>query len=106
MQGGCGSGVCSIRVWRRSCTPSSKGNSVSRQPSRHWYADNVLSNRGGDRTLQPVFTQDHFGPSKYQQAGLSGSLMVELEGSVWHDSETGDILGQGRQDGGPTSLNL
>ena len=69
---------------------------------QRWFADNVLNNAGRDRTLRTVFTHDHFGPSTHQQNGLYAGLVVEPEGSVWRDSESGAIFG-GRDDGGPTS---
>ena len=68
-----------------------------------------------DRTLRTVFTHDHFGPSTHQQAGLYAGLVVEPEGSVWRENESGTIFGgfdagkgqniPGRAvgDGGPTS---
>ena len=69
---------------------------------QRWFADNVLNNHGNDRTLRTVFTHDHFGPSTHQQVGLYAGLVVEKEGSIWRDPETGTIFG-GRFDGGPTS---
>jgi hypothetical protein len=66
-----------------------------------------------DRTIRTVFTHDHFGPSTHQQAGLYAGLVVEPEGSVWRDNQTGTIFGGydaatgrnivNRFDGGPTS---
>ncbi len=66
-----------------------------------------------DRTIRTVFTHDHFGPSTHQQAGLYAGLVVEPEGSVWRNNETGTTFGgydatTGRNvvkrfDGGPTS---
>jgi hypothetical protein len=67
-----------------------------------WYADPTLNNAGQDRTLRTVFTHDHFGPSSHQQAGLYAGLLIEPQGSVWKDNETGATLG-GRDDGGPTT---
>ncbi|HSM85196.1 MAG TPA: hypothetical protein VLT16_03545, partial [Candidatus Limnocylindrales bacterium] len=67
-----------------------------------WYADPTLNNAGQDRTLRTVFTHDHFGPSTHQQAGLYAGLLIEPQGSVWKDNETGTLLG-GRDDGGPTT---
>ncbi|KCZ73578.1 hypothetical protein ANME2D_00649 [Candidatus Methanoperedens nitroreducens] len=69
---------------------------------QRWYADNVLNNRGEDRTLRTAFSHDHFSPSTAQQTGLYASLLVEPEKSTWRNSETGEILGT-RFDGGPTS---
>ncbi len=68
-----------------------------------------------DRTIRTVFTHDHFGPSTHQQAGLYAGLVVEPEGSVWRENESGKVFGgydsaTGRNipgrafgDGGPTS---
>ncbi len=69
---------------------------------QRWLADDVLDNQGKDRTLRTVFTHDHFGPSTHQQAGLYAGLVVEPQGSVWRNPETGEYYG-GRDDGGPTS---
>ena len=69
---------------------------------QRWFADDVLNNEGEDRTLRTVFTHDHFGPSTHQQAGLYAGLVIEPEGSTWHDQDDGTPLG-GRFDGGPTS---
>ena len=69
---------------------------------QRWYADSLLNNAGKDRTLRTVFTHDHFGPSTHQQVGLYAGLVVEPQGSVWRDSETGQSMGS-RFDGGPTS---
>lgn len=66
-----------------------------------WYADPVFDNKGRDRTLNLVFTHDHFGPAAHQQAGLFGAIIVEPQGTVWRDPETGKIFGT-RPDGGPT----
>jgi hypothetical protein len=76
-----------------------------------WYADQLISTvspapgappRYEDRTLQSVFTHDHFGPSTHQQVGLYAALIIEPKSSSWNDSQTGIPLG-GRDDGGPTS---
>ena len=66
-----------------------------------------------DRTLRTVFTHDHFGPSTHQQAGLYAGLVIEPEGSVWHNNEDYTVFGgfdatsgtaiNKRFDGGPTS---
>jgi len=69
---------------------------------QRWYADDVLDNKGNDRTLRTVFTHDHFGPSTHQQIGLYAGLVVEPKDSKWRDSESGVIFGS-RFDGGPTS---
>ena len=39
-----------------------------------------------DRTLQSVFTHDHFGPSTHQQVGLYAALIIEPKWSSWFDS--------------------
>lgn len=59
-----------------------------------------------DKTLDTVFTHDHFGASTHQQTGLYAGLIVEPSGSRWFDArDDGSIyeLGRGREDGGPTS---
>ncbi len=70
---------------------------------QRWYADNTLNNNGVDRTLRTVFTHDHFGPSTHQQAGLYAGLVLEPQGSVWKNPETGVTMGTRAVDGGPTS---
>jgi len=71
---------------------------------QRWFADDTLNNNGKDRTLRTVFTHDHFGPSTHQQAGLYAGLVIEPEGSIWKDPETGVRLGtRTDSDGGPTS---
>lgn len=87
---------------------------------QRWYADNVLDRQGKDRTLRTVYTHDHYAPSTQQQAGYYAGLVVEPQGSVWRDNQTGAKLGPNelngpdgstlattvsgpRQDGGPTS---
>ncbi len=70
---------------------------------QRWYADNTLNNNGVDRTLRTVFTHDHFGPSTHQQTGLYAGLVIEPEGSVWKNPETGAVMGSRTSDGGPTS---
>jgi manganese oxidase len=97
---------------------------------QRWYADRLLDiqepkprkkpgyRAGGskpeDRTLQSVFTHDHFSPSTHQQVGLYAALIVEPEQTNWLDVATGQPMG-GRdapafapggpstRDGGPTS---
>ncbi|HYG90379.1 MAG TPA: hypothetical protein VD978_29435 [Azospirillum sp.] len=72
---------------------------------QRWYADGITANNGYDRTLQTIFTHDHFGPSTHQQVGLYAGFIIEPKGSVWRDSETGQTLGgrtDGDGDGGPT----
>lgn len=59
-----------------------------------------------DKTLETVFTHDHFGASNHQQLGLYAGLIVEPAATRWfdHDNNGGLIeLGVGRKDGGPTS---
>jgi manganese oxidase len=71
---------------------------------QRWFADDTLNNNAKDRTLRTVFTHDHFGPSTHQQAGLYAGLVIEPEGSIWKNPETGEILGTRTNfDGGPTS---
>ncbi len=75
---------------------------------QRWWVDPVLTKTNQDRTLQTVFTHDHFGPSTHQQAGLYAGLVVEPKGSRWFHNETGLQLGTANgtalsQDGGPTS---
>jgi hypothetical protein len=69
---------------------------------QRWWADPIEDETGFDRTLQTVFTHDHFGPSTHQQAGLYAGLVVEREGSVWFANEGSTVLGN-RYDGGPTT---
>jgi len=70
---------------------------------QRWFADDTLNNNGKDRTLRTVFTHDHFGPSTHQQAGLYAGLVIEPQGSIWKNPETGVQLGTSAIDGGPTS---
>ncbi len=70
---------------------------------QRWFADDTLNNNGVDRTLRTVFTHDHFGPSTHQQAGLYAGLVIEPQGSVWKNPETGVTMGSRAVDGGPTS---
>ncbi|HEY0174044.1 MAG TPA: hypothetical protein VGB98_23710 [Pyrinomonadaceae bacterium] len=70
---------------------------------QRWYADQVRDNQGVDRTLNTVFSHDHFGPSTHQQAGLYAGLVVEKPGSDWYHSETGQPLSVNPFDGGPTT---
>ncbi len=70
---------------------------------QRWYADAVRDNQGVDRTLNTVFTHDHFGPSTHQQAGFYAGLVVEKPGSEWYHSETGQVLSNSAFDGGPTT---
>jgi hypothetical protein len=70
---------------------------------QRWFTDNVLDNQGNDRTHRTAFTHDHFGPSTHQQVGQYAGLVVEPEGSIWRDPETGEVFGTRAADGGPTS---
>ncbi|WP_437775029.1 copper oxidase [Sorangium sp. So ce1097] len=70
---------------------------------QRWWADPVVNRQNQDRTLNTVFSHDHFGPSSHQQHGLYMGLLIEPTGSVWRDPETGAELGT-RYDGGPTSF--
>jgi manganese oxidase len=79
---------------------------------QRWYADPLLNHACDawlhsdchDRTIQTVFTHDHFGPSTHQQAGLYAGLVIEPAGSKWLNAETGVPLpNPARDDGGPTS---
>jgi len=70
---------------------------------QRWFADDTLNNNGKDRTLRTVFTHDHFGPSTHQQAGLYAGLVLEPQGSIWKNAETGAVMGTRAVDGGPTS---
>ncbi len=60
-----------------------------------------------DKTLETVFTHDHFGASNHQQLGLYAGLIVEPAATRWFDHDnSGNIIelgAGGRTDGGPTS---
>lgn len=73
----------------------------ARTTIQRWYADPLL-NDSWDQGLGSVFTHDHFGPSTHQQVGLYATVLVEPEGTIQRDPETGVIMGT-RHDGGPTS---
>jgi alpha-tubulin suppressor-like RCC1 family protein len=73
----------------------------ARTTVQRWFADPLL-NDTWDQGLGSVFTHDHFGPSTHQQAGLYATVLVEPEGSIQRDPETGVVMGT-RADGGPTS---
>jgi hypothetical protein len=73
----------------------------ARTTAQRWFADPIL-NQAWDQGLGSVFTHDHFGPSTVQQVGLYATVLVEAEGSIQRDPETGVIMGT-RDDGGPTS---
>jgi len=68
---------------------------------RLWYVD-PLKDLARERSYMTVFTHDHFSPSTHQEAGLYGGLLIEPSGSTW-TTPNGAPLGQGRDDGGPTS---
>lgn len=68
---------------------------------RLWYVD-PLKDLDRERSYMTVFTHDHFSPSTHQEAGLYGGLLIEPRGSTW-TTLGGAPLGQGRDDGGPTS---
>lgn len=77
---------------------------------QRWYADtqeasDLATGQTFDKTLETVFTHDHFGASNHQQVGLYAGLIVEPSRTRWFDD-----LGRGsltelgvRRDGGPTS---
>jgi manganese oxidase len=68
---------------------------------RLWYVD-PLKDLARERSYMTVFTHDHFSPSTHQEAGLYGGVLIEPKGSTWA-MPGGAPLGQGRDDGGPTS---
>ncbi|BCX19683.1 MAG: hypothetical protein KatS3mg117_3365 [Geminicoccaceae bacterium] len=63
---------------------------------QRWYADPLLwgppeagpGSRPVDKTLQSVFTHDHFGPSSIQQHGFYAALVIEPRDSIWWDRVT------------------
>lgn len=74
-----------------------------RVTTQRWYADPQLFKAGDqtiDKTLETVFTHDHFGASTHQQAGLYAGLIVEPKGAKV-TTEDGQVMGK-RRDGGPT----
>lgn len=74
-----------------------------RVTTQRWYADPQLFEANGktiDKTLETVFTHDHFGASTHQQAGLYAGLIVEPKGAKI-TTEDGQEMGS-RGDGGPT----
>ncbi len=68
---------------------------------RLWYVD-PLKDLPRERSYMTVFTHDHFSPSTHQETGLYGGVLIEPKGSTWTKPD-GAPLGQGRDDGGPTS---
>jgi hypothetical protein len=75
---------------------------------QRWYADPLSTSAdtvNGERTLNTVFTHDHFGPSTHQQAGLYAALIVEPTGSRWFTNDTKQLMHDPKRlDGGPTSF--
>jgi hypothetical protein len=77
---------------------------------QRWYADpqqaaNLATGATFDKTMETVFTHDHFGASNHQQVGLYAGLIVEPAGTRWFDDLGSGGLKEltGRRDGGPTS---
>lgn len=68
---------------------------------QRWFADPLIDRTGKDRTLQTVFSHDHFSASTHQQHGLYSALIIEPSSSTWRDPDSGEIMGT-RYDGGPT----
>jgi hypothetical protein len=92
--------------------PNEKEYRGGRITTQRWWADPQLmldakdNTTKVDKTLETVFTHDHFGASTHQQVGLYAGLIVEPSDSVAYD----DIDNSGsltklhtRLDGGPTS---
>ncbi|WPB74514.1 copper oxidase [Archangium violaceum] len=79
------------------------GASGAQTTVQRWWADPLQDPNGRDRTVETVFTHDHFAPSSHQQHGLYGALIVEPKGSRWRDPRTGVFYGTRPSDGGPTS---
>lgn len=82
-------------------TPGSEEWKGAQATVRLWYVD-PLKDLDRERSYMTVFTHDHFSPSTHQEAGLYGGVLIEPKGSQW-TSPNGSPLGQGRDDGGPTS---
>lgn len=77
--------------------------------AQRWWADPQQTPMEMDKTLQTVFTHDHFGASSIQQHGFYGALIVEpAETEKWVDPDSGATIGgtaaafTARADGGPT----
>ncbi|HYI41906.1 MAG TPA: hypothetical protein VE053_16475 [Allosphingosinicella sp.] len=77
---------------------------------QRWYADtqqarDLATGNTFDKTLETVFTHDHFGASNHQQLGLYAGLIVEPSGTRWFDDLGRTTLSElgVRRDGGPTS---
>lgn len=81
--------------------PGSEAWKGAQATVRLWYVD-PLKDLDRERSYMTVFTHDHFSPSTHQEAGLYGGLLIEPKGSTW-TTPGGAPLGQGRDDGGPTS---
>jgi hypothetical protein len=86
-----------------------KGGRVTAQ---RWWADPQLMldsadpQKTVDKTLETVFTHDHFGASTHQQAGLYAGLIVEpADAKAYDDIDNSGLLTplHTRSDGGPTS---
>ncbi|PTL85977.1 copper oxidase [Vitiosangium sp. GDMCC 1.1324] len=71
--------------------------------TQRWWADPLTDAKGQERTIETVFSHDHFGPSSHQQHGFYGALIVEPKGSKWRHPQTGVYYGTRPSDGGPTS---
>lgn len=74
---------------RRSTKPTScrSPDDTYQATVQRWYADPLLSRKDGtDRTIRTVFTHDHFAPSSIQHHGFYSTLLVEPEGSNWHNA--------------------
>jgi FtsP/CotA-like multicopper oxidase with cupredoxin domain len=92
--------------------PGEKEYVGGRVTAQRWWADPQLMldpadpNRTVDKTLETVFTHDHFGASTHQQAGLYAGLIIEpAESKAYDDIDNSGALTQlhTRTDGGPTS---
>lgn len=76
---------------------------------QRWWADPLVDRAKQDRTIETVFTHDHFSPSSHQHHGMYGALIVEPKGAKWTDlvgNPMGGPIGPGiplQNDGGPTS---
>ena len=68
---------------------------------QRWWADPLVNRQGQDRTIQTVFTHDHFSPSSHQHHGMYGALVVEPTDSQWQKLDGTQLYT--RPDGGPTS---
>ena len=71
--------------------------------TQRWWADPLLNLTGDDRTIRTIFTHDHFAPSTIQQHGYYAALVTEPTGSQWLAKNGKGVLGEGRDDGGPTA---